>query len=398
MLKRIIIILLALLATVSLAQKRYYHETGAAILRVDEKYPGAFAEHRYIATGSDNLFRAFLAFGDDSGGCAYGSAHIYEPFYTGTFSITDSLRVFEFFETIIDTDSTGAPVDTDSVMIRSETLLEYADFDYGIRIMQLVVSEMDTQSAIYAEFAITNERATAIGGLRAILFYDGDVPDDLYIDDYPLSFDYLEAVGVRDGDTEVSSGFCGLKPDSGMIVGAWKDWVDSLVIPDSSYMDSMVYRVPEWPADSVLSAGDWSSYGLWLLPTIEPWETETIAVSFIVAGSGGNFELLAASVRGDSVAPVVAETDLPKKCAIRLFPNPFNSSCSIEFTGGQTTIENITIYDISGRSIRKLYLAQHVCTWDGKNDLGTDLPSGIYLFAANGTDGVIHRTRAVLIR
>ena len=400
MFKWTLISVLIFLSTAAFGQRRYYHETGAAILRVDEQYPGAFAEHRYIATGADNLFRAFLAFGDSSGGCAYGSSHTYEPFFSGTFVLTDSLQIFEFYDTIIDTDSTGVPVDTDSVMVRAETYMGYSDTVYGISIMQHVVSVMDTQAAIYAEFAITNERAAAIEGLRAIVFYDGDVPDGLYIDDYPLSFDYLEAVAVRDGESNVSSGFCGLLPDSGMAVGAWLDWVDTLGPPDSSYMDSMVYGEPSWPADSMVTAGDWASYGLWLMPTIEPTGTETLAISFIVAGSAEDFEALAANVRGDSVVPWVAEAELPVRPTIRLFPNPFNSSCRIEL--GNAPIEAVSIYDISGRLVRELspaYSDGGYCVgWDGRDFRGIDLPSGVYLVAVAKRDGKRFGARAVLIR
>jgi hypothetical protein len=65
------------------------------------------------------------------------------------------------------------------------------------------------------------------------------------------------------------------------------------------------------------------------------------------------------------------------------YPNPFNPSTTIEFTlqtPGKTTI---VIYDIMGRKIRQLVTGQlspglHSILWDGRDDSGRAVSSGVY--------------------
>ncbi|GEM_PF-2162917 len=416
--KRTIIILLSMFATVCFAQQRYYHETGLAILRVDESYPGALVEHRYNYTGYDNLFRAFLAIGNEDGEIAYGSAHEYDPLYTGTFTIyephtgadlSDTFQVYEFFDTTytpiiavdttydttfidttftIDTNFTTDTIGTDTTftLTKSESFIYYEDTTLGILVCQHVTAEMDSGADITVEFVLENTGDESLFNLRTLLFYDGDVPDSGYLNDYPNGIDYLDAVAVRDSLSSVFSGFCGLLPDSGMMLGAWRNWVDSLAEPDMSQMDSLVYSTPGWPDSSEAdSAGDWSVFGLWLLPDIAPGESETIRVAFIV-GQTADFESIAAEVRGDSIAPFVAESPRPEELWLTIAPNPFNSSCRISLVGSgafQSPAQeaDIEIFDLSGRLVQRINLQKgsQNAIWDGKDVSGRELSSGIYL-------------------
>ena len=78
---------------------------------------------------------------------------------------------------------------------------------------------------------------------------------------------------------------------------------------------------------------------------------------------------------------------LPKKLDIRhAHPNPFNNSVSISFEMPNSKNVNLTIFDMKGRLVRQLSLGvlgigSHKVLWDGKNDLGNELPSGIYMMA-----------------
>lgn len=68
------------------------------------------------------------------------------------------------------------------------------------------------------------------------------------------------------------------------------------------------------------------------------------------------------------------------------YPNPFNPETRIEFTVPNTSKVEITIYDELGRTIRKLVNEQYgtgtySITWNGKNDAGQLVASGLYLYA-----------------
>lgn len=85
------------------------------------------------------------------------------------------------------------------------------------------------------------------------------------------------------------------------------------------------------------------------------------------------------------------------------YPNPFNSSTTIVYTvanlGPIPAEIKIEIYDILGRKVRTLLnerreVGKYRVTWNGKNDSGTDLPSGIY-FAKIGQWGVDFLSRPV---
>ena len=67
------------------------------------------------------------------------------------------------------------------------------------------------------------------------------------------------------------------------------------------------------------------------------------------------------------------------------YPNPFNQTTKIEFTLAKSDFVSLKIYDILGRKVRTL-VSEHLSYgsksvfWDGKNDSGKDVASGIYFY------------------
>ena len=76
---------------------------------------------------------------------------------------------------------------------------------------------------------------------------------------------------------------------------------------------------------------------------------------------------------------------IPKKLDISpAHPNPFNNSVSISFEIPNSKRVNLSIFDMKGRNIRRMNLGVlgsglHKVLWDGKNNLGNELSSGIYM-------------------
>ncbi len=67
------------------------------------------------------------------------------------------------------------------------------------------------------------------------------------------------------------------------------------------------------------------------------------------------------------------------------YPNPFNPVTSIPFTLQKEQRVQAEIYDVRGRRVRLLGrglfpAGSHIMLWDGKDDRGQSLPSGIYYF------------------
>jgi len=75
---------------------------------------------------------------------------------------------------------------------------------------------------------------------------------------------------------------------------------------------------------------------------------------------------------------------LPKNFSLAIYPNPFNSSTQIQYNLNENSLVNIVIYDLLGRE-QKTFLfsnqsiGKHVISWDGKNNEGNKLSSGIWL-------------------
>jgi len=92
-------------------------------------------------------------------------------------------------------------------------------------------------------------------------------------------------------------------------------------------------------------------------------------------------------------------------------PNPFNPSTTIVYylpdVGYQPAEVEIVIYNLLGQKVRTLvkerkYPGEHRVSWDGKDDQGNDLASGIYFyrFIFSGTDlyPLVKPKKMVLIR
>jgi hypothetical protein len=67
------------------------------------------------------------------------------------------------------------------------------------------------------------------------------------------------------------------------------------------------------------------------------------------------------------------------------YPNPFNPVTTIDFKVPKTSDISIVVYNTLGQKVRTLVDAsmpagKHSVTWDGKNDIGNMLPTGMYFY------------------
>ena len=83
--------------------------------------------------------------------------------------------------------------------------------------------------------------------------------------------------------------------------------------------------------------------------------------------------------------PVNAETTKPIVFSLKgNFPNPFNSSTTIEFSIPETALVTLEIFNISGQKVReiingRLTSGSHTAVWDGCNSRGERSASGVYI-------------------
>jgi len=67
------------------------------------------------------------------------------------------------------------------------------------------------------------------------------------------------------------------------------------------------------------------------------------------------------------------------------YPNPFNSSTNIQFRLPKMTDVSIQVFNINGKLVRTLFQGRklagsHILHWDGTDDLGRKISSGIYCY------------------
>ena len=87
------------------------------------------------------------------------------------------------------------------------------------------------------------------------------------------------------------------------------------------------------------------------------------------------------------------------------YPNPFNPETWIPYRLAEDAFVTLTIYDLSGRVVRKLDVGHRIAAayesqskavyWDGKNGLGKSVTSGIYFYTL--TAGDYSATRKMVI-
>ncbi|RKX24653.1 MAG: hypothetical protein DRP45_07750 [Candidatus Zixiibacteriota bacterium] len=95
------------------------------------------------------------------------------------------------------------------------------------------------------------------------------------------------------------------------------------------------------------------------------------------------------------------ETNLPNRFSLEQnYPNPFNSSTLIQFDIPQYCQVELSIYNLLGQRVRTLVEGQrpagsHRVIWDGRNNGGLPVATGIYLYRLQVDDQI--KTKKMLL-
>ncbi|MDY0150656.1 MAG: FlgD immunoglobulin-like domain containing protein [Candidatus Cloacimonas sp.] len=104
---------------------------------------------------------------------------------------------------------------------------------------------------------------------------------------------------------------------------------------------------------------------------------------YVAISAGSNFSVALVTnnpsgIEDDSLSPVALST-------ISIYPNPFYTSTTISYALNKPSkYVELGIYNIRGQLVRKLVnepltSGQHTAIWDGKDDKGNTLATGMYL-------------------
>ncbi len=129
------------------------------------------------------------------------------------------------------------------------------------------------------------------------------------------------------------------------------------------------------------------------------WSVQAIDHGF--AGSAFTVEdSFVVSITGIKTNP----EELPEKCILmQNYPNPFNPTTNVEFSLPTDSRVLLTIYDLTGRKVkslvnRNLPAGWHAVQWDGTNDAGQPVASGVYLYHLQAEDNFVQNHKMLLVR
>jgi len=89
---------------------------------------------------------------------------------------------------------------------------------------------------------------------------------------------------------------------------------------------------------------------------------------------------------GNDVNDNITETETPTPYKLaQNFPNPFNPSTTIMFDMREKGHVSLKIYNVAGQLVRTLVngvkdAGHHKITWDGRNNDGVSIASGVYFY------------------
>ena len=114
--------------------------------------------------------------------------------------------------------------------------------------------------------------------------------------------------------------------------------------------------------------------------------------------------IIVVNIFGDSMEIDLMNSFVPENFELsQNYPNPFNPITNISFSLGRDEWISLNVFDIQGRLIRSLIndqyflKGQYQMTWNGKNNYGKQVPSGMYLYKLIG-DQQIEIKKMILMK
>jgi len=249
---------------------------------------------------------------------------------------------------------------------------------------------------ITVEFTIHNISSNTINDLRVGLFCDWNLSitsgnDDIVGYNELLSLGYVQ---------DISTGMCAGVRLITSLAGSYRAIDNSEVFADGfSNMEKLQF-MSEGFIQTEYSVPDDYSHLLSVGPfTIAEGDSEVVAFAFVAGESleeiNSQAELAFYMYPGLTQSSEYSNA-LPDNMILHQnYPNPFNASTTIEFTANQPL--SLEIYDLTGRQVRQydiLSAGTNLVSWDGKNDFGQNVVSGVYFYRISS--GGITKTKKML--
>lgn len=127
--------------------------------------------------------------------------------------------------------------------------------------------------------------------------------------------------------------------------------------------------------------------------------TATLVLDNVSPGDAGSYDVVISNACGDiasdpATLTVCPAATVPERLApaLRSSPNPFNPSTEVSFVLPEPSDIDLSVFDLRGALVKVLHrghleAGEHAVTWDGRNEQGTAMASGVYLVRLETADG-----------
>ena len=88
--------------------------------------------------------------------------------------------------------------------------------------------------------------------------------------------------------------------------------------------------------------------------------------------------------------------------SLQNYPNPFNLQTQIQFVLAQNSEVSVKVFNILGREVKTLIdnksmsAGPQIAVWDGKDNSGNVVPSGMYLYKVQAGNSVLTKKMSLL--
>ena len=235
-----------------------------------------------------------------------------------------------------------------------------------------------------------NDRAD-LGATVEIAFDDGFIFGGTTVEDGENYYDAFvvktDSLGVLEWDSAYGGAYedrvyaIQPTPDGGYIVGGMSEG------GGSRKMDVLLLKIDgggttEWSRTYGGSEADYC------LAVILDNQNDYFAAGYSYSATGGGSDAFLLKVQRAGATAVDDDNSLiPDRLVIlgQNYPNPFNLSTTIEFTMQRSGTYSLMIFNILGQIVRSwdetpAYPGTHSVEWDGRNDNGEVIASGVYFY------------------
>lgn len=110
-----------------------------------------------------------------------------------------------------------------------------------------------------------------------------------------------------------------------------------------------------------------------------------LSLNFSAMAAAETFIDLRPYLKGSGENPAQTAENLPQTFAIENYPNPFNPATTIRYQLPEAVEVKLVVYNVLGQQVRVLVnerreAGYHQITWDGRNQAGAPVGSGIYIY------------------